>query len=164
MPRIPRRLVAVGATAALTAIGMVGATEAQARAAGTPTCHVADLYLSLGPQTGGAGSVFLPINFTNTTTHTCALRGFPGVSVLDIHHHQIGGAAAWAPFPVHTVFLKPAETAVATIRTNSQAVVPSCRQTSTYVRVFPPASAQRVLIPFHLKVCGTFEVKPVEHA
>jgi hypothetical protein len=162
MINISTRVAALASAALLAATGaMVGATQSSASPR-TPTCHVADLYLSVGKSTGGAGSLFYPIQFTNTSTHTCALRGYPGVSVVDIRHHQIGAPATRNAHPVSTVFVHPAQTVFATIRTNNPSVVPTCRPTSTYIRVYPPASFQSVLIPYHLRVCGTFETNPVQ--
>jgi hypothetical protein len=112
--------------------------------------------------TGGAGSLFVPVRFTNTSTQTCALRGYPGVSILDIEHHQIGAPATRNPHPVSTVLVHPDQTVTATLRTNSRDVVPACRATSTYVQVFPPASLPSGLIPYRLQVCGTFQVNPVQ--
>lgn len=156
------RAAAFGAATVLAATGgAIGVTQAQA-ASTTPTCHVADLYLSVGRATGGAGSLFYPIQFTNTSTHTCALRGYPGVSALDVNHHQIGAPATRNPHSVSTVFVRPGHTVYATIRTNDPTVVPSCRPVATYVQVYPPASLQAVLIPYHLRVCGAFDVNPVQ--
>lgn len=126
-----------------------------------PTCRTADLYVAAGPVTGGAGSLFHTVGFTNTSTHTCVLRGFPGVSVVNAAHHQIGAAATRNGATVTTVTLAPDHTVTFTIRTNNQSVVPTCRPTAAYIRVYPPASTQPVLIPDHLKVCGSFETNPV---
>jgi hypothetical protein len=157
---IPKRAAAVAAAAVLAATGgAVGAVQAQAA---TPTCRTADLYLSMGQVTGGAGSLFYPVRFTNTSTHTCVLRGYPGVSVLTTLHHQIGAAATRNSHPVTSVSVHPAGTVYATIRTNNPSVVPTCRSTSTYIRVYPPGNTQAALLPYHLSVCGAFEVNPVQ--
>jgi hypothetical protein len=152
------RASAVAVAAVLTAAG-AGAVQARAPA---PTCRTTDLYVSMGQVTGGAGSLFHPIRFTNTSTRTCALRGYPGVSVLTALHRQIGAAATENPHSVTTVFVRPAASVYATVRTNDPSIVPLCRSASTYLRVYPPGDTGAVLVPHHLRVCGTFQVNPVQ--
>lgn len=163
MITISRRATALVSAALLAATGVsLGAAAPAQAGVRTPICHVADLHLSIGQVTGGAGSLFYPIRFTNISHHSCALRGYPGVSLLNRHHHQIGAPATRNPHPVSTVFVHPHHSAFATIRTNNPSVVPTCRPTSTFIRVYPPASFRSVLIPFHLKACGVFQVNPVQ--
>ncbi|WP_431677819.1 DUF4232 domain-containing protein [Kitasatospora sp. KL5] len=165
MIRFGKRTLALGSAAALLAAGgAVAAAESVQAASTTPTCQAGDLYLAVGSPQGAAGSFLYPVVFTNTATHSCALRGYPGVSVLTVGHAMIGAPAARNGVPVSTVVLAPAGTATATIRTNDPGVVPSCRTTSTYLGVYPPASTQQKLVPFHLRVCGVFEVSPVQSA
>ncbi|MGW7331077.1 DUF4232 domain-containing protein [Streptomyces sp. NPDC054840] len=149
------------ASAALfaTTCAAVGATQASALPR-TPTCHVADLNLAIGEPDGAAGSLYYPIRFTNTSTHACTLRGYPGVSVVDVRHQQIGTSATRTGGAVNTVSVQPGETVTATFRTNSPGMT-ECRPTSTYVKVYPPNSYQAVHIPYHLQVCGTFDIRPV---
>src|SRR5436309_3667308 len=94
--RISRNGAAILLTAALTGLAAGGAawgvTSASASTA-LRTCAVSDLYVSMGRKEGAAGSVYWPIRFTNTSTTSCALRGYPGVSSLDTAHRQIGPAA-----------------------------------------------------------------------
>ncbi|MFG2987373.1 DUF4232 domain-containing protein [Streptomyces sp. NPDC048258] len=162
MSNVLTRAAAIASAALLATTGAsVGVTQASALPR-TPTCHVADLDLAVGEPEGTAGSLHYPIMFTNTSTHTCALRGYPGVSVVDARHHQIGTSAIRTGEPVDTVSVFPDDTVTAVLRTNSPAVVPSCRPTSTYVKVYPPNSFQAVQIPYHLRVCGAFEISPVQ--
>lgn len=125
---------------------------------------MADLNLSIGEPDGAAGSLYYPIRFTNTSTRTCALRGYPGVSVIDVRHHQIGTSATRTGEPVDTVSIRPGRSVTATFRTNSAGVGAGCRPMSTYVKVYPPNSYQAVNIPYHLRVCGAFEISPVQAA
>ncbi|MET9692559.1 DUF4232 domain-containing protein [Streptomyces sp. NPDC006514] len=152
------------ASAALfaTTCSAVGATQASALPR-APACHVADLHLAIGEPDGAAGSLYYPILFTNTSTHTCALRGYPGVSVVNVRHQQIGTSATRTGAAVNTVSVQPGESATATFRTNSPGVT-DCRPPSTYVKVYPPNSYQAVQIPYHLRVCGVFEISPVQAA
>ncbi|MET9465700.1 DUF4232 domain-containing protein [Streptomyces sp. NPDC006544] len=162
MSNVLVRAAGIASAALLATTGAsVGATQASALPM-TPPCHVADLDVAVGEPEGAAGSLNYPILFTNTSTHTCALRGYPGVSVVDARYHQIGTSAIRTGERVDTVSVFPDDTVTAVLRTNSRAVVPSCRPTSSYVKVYPPNSFQAVQIPYHLRVCGAFEISPVQ--
>ncbi|MFG2291789.1 DUF4232 domain-containing protein [Streptomyces sp. NPDC048603] len=162
MSNVLTRAAAIASAALLATTGAsVGAAQASA-VPRAPACQVADLDLGIGEPEGAAGSLYYPILFTNTSTHTCVLRGYPGVSVVDVRHRQIGTSAIRTGEPVETVSVLPSETVTAVLRTNSPGVVESCRPTSTYVKVYPPNSFQAVQIPYHLRVCGAFEISPVQ--
>lgn len=167
--RFFRRGTAVSLTAALAALaaaGFTGSASAAPRsgtaARAVPTCTVGDLYLSLGRKEGAAGSLYQPIRFTNTSLGSCALRGYPGVSVLDSQHRQTGPAATRSGRSYATVVLAPGHSASAVLRTTNGPVGGPCEPTGRYLRIYPPASYKAVLIPAHWKVCsGTFQVGPV---
>ncbi|MFB8174723.1 DUF4232 domain-containing protein [Streptomyces sp. NPDC055966] len=163
----PRR----GAAAVLTAavVGLTAAGAAWSAPAAAPsaakalrTCTASDLHLSMGRKEGAAGSLYWPVRFTNTSTGSCALRGYPGVSVLDTAHHQLGPAAARSGTSYRTVALAPGHSASAVLRTTNGPVGGPCLRTGSYLRVFPPASRTPVLIPASWTTCsGLFEVGPV---
>ncbi|MFE6841836.1 DUF4232 domain-containing protein [Streptomyces sp. NPDC057686] len=163
MSNVLPRAAALAAAALLTTTGaLMGATQASALPTATPTCRVADLELAVGEPDPAGGSVNYPILFTNTTGKTCALRGYPGVSVTDARHHQIGTSAIRTGEPISTVFLGPDDTVTAVMRTNTRSVAPNCRPKSTYVKVYPPNSGVAEEIRYSLRVCGMFEISPVE--
>jgi uncharacterized protein DUF4232 len=159
MSPMHRRATTVAAAVLAVAGAGAGVVQAQPSA---PTCRAADLRLSMGRVMGGAGSFFHPIRFTNTSSRICALRGYPGVSALTARHGQIGAAAARNPHPVSTVPVRPGAEVYATVRTNDPSVVRSCRALSTYLRVYPPGDTSAVLVPYRLRVCGAFQVDPVQ--
>ena len=160
---IRSRVAAVGAgVALLVAGGAIASTQAVAAPHAIPTCNVSGLSLAIGQPQGAAGSFLYPINFTNKSAGECALRGYPGVSVLDANHHQIGTPATENGQPVTTVYVAPGKTVTATIRTNDPGVDPNCRATSAYIGVYPPAGYQQALIPYQLRVCGIFQISPVQ--
>lgn len=161
-----RRVAAVSLTAVLAAGATAGAAWSTAGAgqasAGPRTCTVGDLYLSMGRKEAAAGSLYWQIRFTNTSTTSCVLRGYPGVSVLDTAHRQIGPAAARTGQSYATVTLAPAHSASAVIRTANGPVGGPCLSTGTYLRVYPPASYTAVLVPAPWTSCsGLFQVGPV---
>ena len=57
-------------------------------------CAIGELNVTLGESSGAAGSVELPVVFTNTGSRTCTLDGFPGVSyVTGASGSEVGAAA-----------------------------------------------------------------------
>lgn len=157
------------AATALTAVLMGGATAGATWAVtatrapeGLRTCTVSDLYVSMGRKEGAAGSVYWPIQFTNTSTTSCGLRGYPGVSVLDTAHHQIGPAASRSGRRYALVTVAPGHTATSVIRTANGPIGGPCLPIGTYLRVYPPASYRAVLVPAQWTLCSRlFEVGPV---
>ncbi|MEU4032740.1 DUF4232 domain-containing protein [Streptomyces collinus] len=165
---LARRLTRRGRAAALTALAAALATAGvawgttTATAAGPRTCALNDLYVSMGHKEGAAGSLYWSVVFTNTSSTKCALRGYPGVSVLDTAHHQIGPAATHSGTPYSTVTLAPAHTATAVLRTTNGPIGGPCQRTGSYLRIYPPASHKAVLIPAHWKTCSNiFQTGPV---
>ncbi|MFI1735116.1 DUF4232 domain-containing protein [Streptomyces acidicola] len=162
---LSQRVAIASATALLTggaAAGAAWATTPASTSAGPRTCTVSDLYVSMGRKEGAAGSLYWPIRFTNTSTTSCTLRGYPGVSVLDTTHHQIGAAATRNGGGVSTVTLTPTHSVSAVIRTTNGPIGGPCQATGSYLRVYPPASRTAVLVPAAWKVCSnTFQVAPV---
>ena len=123
---------------------------------------MSDLYLSTGRKEGAAGSVYWQIRFTNTSTTRCALRGYPGVSVLDTAHRQFGPAARCTGQSSSTVTPAPARSASAVIRTSNGPIGGLCLRTGTYLRIYPPASHRSVLVPARCTLCsGIFQAGPV---
>ena len=124
-----RRAAAVIAAASLT--GLIAATAAFAAGssgtrlaadtapAAVPACTAADLgaWVAVDQGNGAAGSIYYPLEFTNLSGHTCAMRGFPGVSAIDRNGHQLGSPAGWATrVAAHTVVLAPGATAHTILR------------------------------------------------
>ncbi|MFE9633309.1 DUF4232 domain-containing protein [Streptomyces sp. NPDC006463] len=164
MSNVLTRAAVTAAAALLATTGAsVGATQASTLPM-APTCRVADLDLAVGDPESAGGSINYPILFTNTTGRTCALRGYPGVSVTDARHHQIGTSAIRTGEAISTVSVFPDDTVTAIMRTNSRSASRSCRPVSTYVKVYPPNSPTAEEIRYNLRVCGMFEISPVEAA
>ncbi|MCS0601396.1 DUF4232 domain-containing protein [Streptomyces sp. LP11] len=171
-PRIlgttPRRGAVAALTASLVGLTAAGAAwaaspaSAHAASAGARTCAASDLYLSMGHKEGAAGSLYWSIDFTNTSTTKCAVRGYPGVSVVDTAHHQIGAAAKHSGSSYGTVTLAPGHSASSVVRTTNGPVGGPCLSTGAYLRVYAPASHTAVLVPASWKTCsGLFQVGPV---
>ncbi|MEU6661903.1 DUF4232 domain-containing protein [Streptomyces sp. NPDC046821] len=150
------------ATTGSTTTGATARTVQAQAASSVRTCAAGDLYASMGAKDFGAGQLYWPVKFTNTSTTACALRGYPGVSVLNTAHQQIGAAAARSGQTYNTVTIQPAHTATAVIHTTNGPIGGACRTTGTYVRVYPPASTHAMLVPAALRVCSNvFTIGPV---
>jgi hypothetical protein len=145
-----RRLAAVGAAgAAAMALGAgsaVGATTSPvhtAQDALIPKCPASSLavWVNVDAGSGAAGSVYYPLEFTNVSSSTCYLDGFPGVSAIRANGTQLGSAAARDNTePARIVNVAPGQTAHATLRYGSAEVATSgCKPAAAaFIKVFPP--------------------------
>ena len=92
--RLTRRgRVFAAAAIACAAIGVPAVALAASSAHSGPAvkaCKAAQTYVwfALAPN-GAAGTIYYPIEFTNTGA-TCTLRGFPGVAAVGKTGHQLG--------------------------------------------------------------------------
>ncbi|MFL5863555.1 MAG: DUF4232 domain-containing protein [Solirubrobacteraceae bacterium] len=163
-----RRLCAVGPTlrgglVALSAVAASVAALALATAptadAAAPACRTGGLVIWMGTQGNGtAGTIFYTLNFTNLSGHACTLRGFPGVSAVNLGGRRLGRAAARdTGQSVRTVTLGASHTAHATLGIVDIGALPpaSCRpSTAAGLRVFPPNQTASKVIPFPFAACG----------
>jgi hypothetical protein len=168
LSRLGRRSRAVGISIALgsvTAIGLLttlgssAASAAGARAASTPACQTAGLVVWIDTQeNGAAGSFFYTLNFTNLSGRTCTLRGYPGVSGVNLTGTQLGAAAGRdTGTAVKTVTLANGQVASTILRIVDVGVLPtsSCRPTTVAgLRVFPPDQRASKVVPFPFPGCS----------
>jgi hypothetical protein len=164
-----RRISRITAATAAGAVVLVASTVAAASAASpstptpTPTCRTADLAAKLqSPLAGGMNHAGSKLVLTNTGSHTCALRGYPGLGLEDSHHRALPTKAEWgttwyARNPgVKTVTLTPGKQAQAILSWTHTA---SRASNSTYLEVTPPASKTHLTVPFKQAVDnGTMQV------
>lgn len=157
------RALTIGAAGVLLAAGAgVGASQALAASTAVPTCQAGDLYVSQGTADAGAGQLYVPVVFTNTSTRTCALRGYPGVSLVNAAHKALAPAATRQKETVGTVDLKPAGKASALLHLVNGPIGGACHAASTYVQIYAPASTKAQFLPASLKYCPpTFTVGTV---
>lgn len=140
-------------------------SAASGQAAGAPpACATSALKVSIGDGGGGAaGTFYSRIEFTNTSSASCTLYGYPGVSLLDGSGAQIGQAAQRSPGnPTALVTLAPAATAVATLGQVDSAAFPAatCKQvTSATLRVYPPNQTVPAEVSFQGPACSNASLK-----
>jgi Protein of unknown function (DUF4232) len=162
-PRVTRGLVALSAmaaaVAALTLAGGRAGAAIRGSAAATPACQTAGLVVWINTQGNGtAGTIFYTLNFTNLSGHPCALRGFPGVSAVNLRGRRLGRAATRNPGQtVKNVTLTNGHTAHAVLGIVDIGALPpsSCPPTlAAGLRVFPPNQRSSKVIPFPFPACG----------
>ncbi len=111
-------------------------------AAALPACPTSSLRVKLGLSEGYAGGVYQVIDFTSTSSASCTLYGYPGVSlVTGPPYAQLGSAAKRTTTPVKLITLAPGETADALLQVVDALNFPSatCSPTkATNLKVYPP--------------------------
>ena len=148
------------------------ASRPSSRSPGVPgqaACNASALSVSLASNQGGgaAGSTYLPINFTNTSSAACSLYGFPGVSfVTGLSGSQIGAAATRAPSVSSVpVTVDAHATAHAWLQVVQAGNYPasSCHPvTAHWLKVYPPGSTAASYISHTFPACsGTVTVLTV---
>jgi hypothetical protein len=125
------------------------------------TCSAADLKVVLLTGSGGAaaGSVYYPLNFTNISSGSCVLDGYPGVSfVTSPSGQQIGSPAsknpAVAPAPVT---LAPGTTAHATLQVvdaQNYSAATCDPVTAHWLRVYAPGQTTAAEVSFTTMACS----------
>jgi hypothetical protein len=150
-------------TAAATPSATPSPTGPAGSGGGAPACTTGDLKTATGDGGGGAaGSFYSVIDFTNTSSASCTLYGYPGVS-LQGASAQIGAAATRTLTPgPGLVTLAPGATGHATLRMVDATVYPASEcglVTSAALLVYPPNQTQSVRIPFQGQGCSNSAVK-----
>ncbi|HXL95271.1 MAG TPA: DUF4232 domain-containing protein [Streptosporangiaceae bacterium] len=149
------------ATAATSAPATSAAASPQD--AGLPLCATADLSIKLGASQGTAGSIYVPIVFTNTGTDSCTLYGYPGVSLAGGSPlAQIGAAAARSTTtPASLITLAPGAAANALLQyTEAGNYSPStCTPTpATSLVIYPPGQTVSASVAYNTTGCGATSI------
>ena len=137
-----------------------GADGSLAAPSPAPRCATSGLVIWLDTRSGGAaaGSVYYALELTNLSGHACTLRGYPGVSAVDLSGRQLGSASSRDPAQApRSVRLAHGASAVATLRIadalNYRAQ--RCRrQTAAGLRVYPPGQTASRVVPFPFLACS----------
>lgn len=149
------------ATASPAATSQPAAPPAPA-AAGPAACAASQLQLSVGPENGAAGSLYYPVQFTNTSDASCTLYGYPGVALVSAPGGSIVGAAAVRnpTFPAALITIAPGGVAHAPLQVALAANYPApvCGPaTAHWLQVYPPGSFTALFVDFTAQTC----TKPV---
>ncbi len=123
-------------------------------------CATASLKVAVGSGSGTAGSVDYPLNFTNTSSATCTLYGYPGVSFVTSSGTQIGAPASKnRTTKKATVTVAPGAVAHATLQIAEAGNYPASRcghiVNVSSLKVFPPNQYTAVIIPITTQACSS---------
>jgi curli biogenesis system outer membrane secretion channel CsgG len=145
--------------AALAAAAFPAAPARAAAAASTPKCTTSGLVVWLDTRgSGTAGSIYYHLKFTNLSRQACTLRGYPGVSAVDLAGHQLGSAASQNHhLTPHLVSLASGATVTAVLQIGDTGHFPpsTCRRvTAAGLRVYPPNQTAAKLVPFPFSACS----------
>jgi Protein of unknown function (DUF4232) len=162
---VRKRLIGVAGiacAAALIPVAALAATAAPpAPAAATPGCATSGMVIWFAPQLGGgyAGGYFYDINFTNLSGHACTLRGYPGVSAVNLSGHQIGSPAGRGDAgnaTLRTIRLANGATATAQLNVEDPGKYGQCSPfpEAAGLRVYPPNQFTSKIVPYPLGACG----------
>jgi len=161
-PRTRRALIGTALAACLLALAAAAAASGKTtHRAGTATarCKSSGLVLWLDTQgSGAAGSSYYKLKLTNLSGHSCTLRGYPGVSAVNLAGHQLGSPASREHVgKVKTVTLKQGETATAVLRIVEAGNFPTAKchmSTAAGLRVYPPGEKSSKVVPFPFPACS----------
>lgn len=161
------RLLAMAAVgcAATTALATLAGTAAHAApataaaATSTAMCPTSGLVVWLDTQANGAaGSSYYKLEFTNLSAHACTLRGYPGVSAVNLAGRQLGSPASRNnAHPARLVRLASGATATAVLQITDAHNFPgaACRPaTAAGLRVYPPSETASRRVPFPFLACA----------
>jgi Protein of unknown function (DUF4232) len=128
-----------------------------------PACATSALQVKQGLAQGYAGGVYEVIDFTNTSSASCTLYGYPGVSLVSgPPYRQIGLAAERdTTNPVTLVTLAPGATANSLLQIVDALNFPpaTCSPAkATYLQIYPPNQTAPVYLQNDSEACA----KPVQ--
>lgn len=126
--------------------------------AGPGPCPTSGLKVATGSRQGAAGSVYVVLNFTNTSGTTCTLYGYPGVALAGSTRAQIGAPASRSPSGVKKlVTLPPGTTGSATLRITQAENYPTATcgpVPASYLQIYPPNQTADVDVPYQAQACS----------
>ena len=153
----PGKTSAAGGTA-------TGTGPAASGTAGLALCQPSSLQVTVNAsQAGGAaGSTYLPVDFTNTSSSPCGLYGYPGMSFVtagDGSGSQIGAAAQQNPsFGKVPVRLAAGGAAHAWLQVTEAGNYPSatCQPvTAHWLRVYAPGETRALYVSHAFDACSS---------
>jgi hypothetical protein len=149
----PTRTVTVQASASGASSSAATSLAAQTGPAG---CLASGLRASLGVSQGAAGTIYQVIVLTNTSSATCTLYGYPGVSfVTGIGGSQVGKPATKNPVvPRSLVTLAPGAKADVLLAVHDAGAFPGCQiVTVHWLRIYPPGDYGSVYVKYQTQAC-----------
>ena len=155
---------APGTTATAGGTAAAGTGSAASGTAGLALCQPSSLQVTVNAsQAGGAaGSTYLPVDFTNTSSSPCGLYGYPGMSFVTAGNgsgSQIGAAAQQNPsFGKVPVKLAAGAVAHAWLQVTEAGNYPAatCQPvTAHWLRVYAPGETQALYVSHAFDACSS---------
>jgi hypothetical protein len=137
--------------------------------AGPAECATAGLHVAVGSNQGAAGTIYYNIDFTNTSSSSCILPGYPGVSLVSAGStagRQIGADAKRSTITAsHPITVAPGQTAHALLGIIEAGAFPASKchpVTAHWLKVFPPDQTVAAYVSFSTQTCASTSV-PTMH-
>ena len=155
---------APGKTATAGGTAAAGTGSAASGTAGLALCQPSSLQVTVNAsQAGGAaGSTYLPVDFTNTSSSPCGLYGYPGMSFVTAGNgsgSQIGAAAQQnSSFGKVPVKLAAGAVAHAWLQVAEAGNYPAatCQPvTAHWLRVYAPGETQALYVSHAFDACSS---------
>ena len=127
--------------------------------AGPPGCLATDLQPQLGDSQGTAGTIYQVVVLTNTSSQSCTLYGYPGVSFVTGQ----GGSQVGKPATKNTVLspalvtLAPGGKANLLLGVHDAGAYPAstCHMTSVdWLKIYPPGDYGAVYVRYNTQTCA----------
>ena len=157
---------AAAAVAAALALGIGSAVWATSSASAAPSassaippvCTTANLavWVNISEGNGAAGTIYYPLEFTNTSNHTCRTWGYPGVSALNASGKQLGDSAGRNPLYAGAWVNIPAGGTAHSLLSygNAEVSTSGCKPTTaSLIKVYPPNRKTAAYGFFSLQAC-----------
>ncbi|MFF0477854.1 DUF4232 domain-containing protein [Streptomyces sp. NPDC004284] len=121
-------------------------------------CRTGQLSAALTRPEPAAGSIYATLVFTNRSTTTCTMTGYPGVSYVAQNGVQSGNAAVREPGTITTVTLQPGGRAKAQLRDANgiSGYDPAqCKLSPAEgLRIYPPDRTAALFVPWKTEHCA----------
>ena len=125
---------------------------------GPPACPTSVLSGSVGQANGAAGSIYYPVDFTNTSSAACTLYGYPGISFVTAAGRQVGAAATENPaYPRTLVTVSPGATVHAELKVAraENYLAADCDPRLVHrLRVYPPGQTSALILSLTATACA----------
>ncbi len=134
----------------------MSASPASSAPSGPTPCATSQLNLTVGDQQGAAGTDYQTLVLTNTSTTTCRLAGFPGVSLRDANG-QLGAAAQHTGPAGEPLLLAAGATAHVVLSVANAGNYPAsaCKpKPASQVRVYPPGQTAFLTAADPVQACS----------
>jgi hypothetical protein len=150
-------------SAAASSSAAAGASSAPTTAGGGSGCASSALKVSIGEGNGTAGSVVVPVQLTNTSSSTCTLYGFPGVSFVSGPAGSTIGKPAGEDSSTsrELVTLAPGAEASAQLNVVVAQNYPASRchlAHAHWLRVYPPGQTAPLYVKYSSDTCASTKI------